>query len=267
VLVTPAADLKSTAPGQPWPPAPPPIAFYRAARKAFPRARLGGGMASTFTELNRKRPPRQEVDLVGFTTVALVHACDDVSVIEGLEALPSIARSARVIAGDRPLVVGPSAIGLRINPYAAEPIPNPTNKRQVMALNDPRQRSRLGAAWALGYYANLATEGVETIVFGGTTGPFGVVHTRQSWPTPGYGKEGEHYPIFDVVKDLAKREGKTLRRLRMSRPASIAGVAFQLRAQESPHFSSLVCLPCEYALKLPKSAMLMSFRGQSADLA
>jgi len=103
VLVTPAADLKSTAPGQPWPPAPPPIAFYRAARKAFPRARLGGGMASTFTELNRKRPPRQEVDLVGFTTVALVHACDDVSVIEGLEALPSIARSARVIAGDRPL--------------------------------------------------------------------------------------------------------------------------------------------------------------------
>ena len=37
--------------------------------------------------------------------------------------------------------------------------------------------------------------------------------------------------------------------------------------QSSPHFSSLVCLPCEYALKLPKSAMLMSFRGQSADLA
>jgi len=52
-------------------------------------------MISTFTELNRKRPPLDHLDFIGFTTVALIHACDDASVIEGLEALPSIARSAR----------------------------------------------------------------------------------------------------------------------------------------------------------------------------
>ena len=91
VLLTPAADLKSTTPGQSWPPAPPPGAFYQAARSAFPSVRVGGGMASSFTEFNRKRPPLDDLDFVGFTTMSLIHAADDTSVIQGLEALPAIA--------------------------------------------------------------------------------------------------------------------------------------------------------------------------------
>ena len=225
VLLTPAADLKSTTPGQPWPQSPPAGEFYRVARDNFPGVRLGGGMASAFTELNRKRPPLDHLDFVSFTTMALIHACDDVSVIEGLEALPSIARSALAIAGDLPVEVGPSAIGLRLNPYGPKPVPNPTNRRQAMAWNDPRQRGRLGAAWAIGYYARLAREGVQSIAFGGTTGPFGVVHTKQSWPTPGYEGEGAPYPIFDALRELARLSGKTLRRVDVSEPSLVEAVA------------------------------------------
>ena len=54
VMVSPAPDLKCTLPGSPWPPCPPLEACYQAARNAFPGARLGGGMFSFFTELNRK---------------------------------------------------------------------------------------------------------------------------------------------------------------------------------------------------------------------
>ncbi len=50
---------------------------------------------------------------------------DDVSVTEGLEALPAIALSARTIAGDKPICVGPSAIGMRMNPYGEAPFDNP----------------------------------------------------------------------------------------------------------------------------------------------
>ena len=55
-------------------------------------------MFSYFTELNRKRPPLDDIDLVTFTTCGLVHAGDDRTATETLEALPYIAKSAR---GDR----------------------------------------------------------------------------------------------------------------------------------------------------------------------
>ena len=61
VLVSPASDLKCTLPGSPWPPCPPAVELYRAARRAFPDARVGGGMFSYFTELNRKRPPLESL--------------------------------------------------------------------------------------------------------------------------------------------------------------------------------------------------------------
>ena len=64
------------------------------------------------------------LDFVSFTTSALVHAGDDRSVTEGLEALPAYRRaaSARFIA-DKPYAVGPSAIGMRDNPYGARRSP------------------------------------------------------------------------------------------------------------------------------------------------
>ncbi|HXZ15568.1 MAG TPA: hypothetical protein VEH77_06295, partial [Roseiarcus sp.] len=129
VLVSPAADLKCTLPGSPWPPCPPAVDLYRAMRRAFPGASLGGGMFSYFTELNRKRPPLDELDFVSFTTSALVHAGDDRSVAETVESLPHIARSVRALVSGKPYAVGPSAIGMRDNPYGQTTIPNPNNVR------------------------------------------------------------------------------------------------------------------------------------------
>ncbi|WP_409187570.1 ABC transporter permease [Bradyrhizobium sp. RDM4] len=102
VLVSPAPDLKCTLPGSPWPPAPPPREFFTAARAAFPGVRLGGGMFSYFTELNRKRPPIDLLDLVSFTTTASLHAGDDHSITEGLESVPAMALTAAKIAGGKP---------------------------------------------------------------------------------------------------------------------------------------------------------------------
>jgi hypothetical protein len=55
VVVTPAADLKSYPPGTPFPAGVPSWeAVAAAARKAFRNVRIGGGMLSNFTELNRR---------------------------------------------------------------------------------------------------------------------------------------------------------------------------------------------------------------------
>jgi hypothetical protein len=224
-LLSPAPDLKCTLPGSPWPPAPPPEAFFRAARKAFPEIKIGGGMFSLFTEMNRKRPPTTLLDLVSFTTTATMHAGDDHSVMEGLEALDAIAKSAKAIAGSVPFAVGPSAIGMRMNPYGEAPMANPQNVRQAMNFNDPRQRGLLGAAWTVGFFARFARGGARYISLGGLTGPFGVLQTPQAWRQPWFDEHGGLFPIFHIIRGLAGLAGRMMTSVEISAPDQVAAIA------------------------------------------
>ena len=227
VLLSPAPDLKCTLPASPWPPAPPPRDLFAAARKAFPGARLGGGMFSYFTEMNRKRPPSDLLDLVSFTTTAMLHAGDDHSITEGLESLPAMALSAEAIATGKPWAVGPSAIGMRMNPYGEAPMANPGNIRQAMNFNDPRQRGLLGAAWTLGFFARFAAGGASAITLGGITGAFGVLHRRHPWPQPWFDEHGGLFPVFHVLKGLAGLGGAAMRRVVLSDPSAVQGIAVE----------------------------------------
>ncbi len=200
LMVSPTPDLKSTTPGQPWPACPSLDAIYRAARRAFPGVRLGGGMFSYFTELNRKRPPPSLLDFLTFSTCPIVHAADDRSVMETLEALPYVAESARAIAGGLPYAVGPSAIGMRDNPYGPAGLPNPRGVRQAMSGPDPRQAGLLNAAWTLGYAARFASGGASRIALSGPVGDFGIADAS-----------GAVHPVFYVLRGLAGLGGEALR--------------------------------------------------------
>jgi hypothetical protein len=224
VMLSPAPDLKCVLPGTPWPPCPPAKELFRLARGSFPGARIGGGMFSYFTEVNRKRPPHELLDFVSFTTSALVHAGDDRSVTEGTEALPYIARSIRAFIGGKPYAVGPSAIGMRDNPYGAKTMDNPDDIRQAMNRNDPRQRGLLGAAWNLAYFARFAYGGAEAIALGGLTGPFGVLHTRAAWPQAWYDDAGGLYPVYHVLRGMALK-GARLREVKIGAPRNVQAIA------------------------------------------
>jgi hypothetical protein len=182
-------------------------------------------MFSYFTELNRKRPPPDDLDFVSFTTSALVHAGDDRSATEGLESLPHIARSVRGFIGDLPYCVGPSAIGMRDNPYGAATMANPNNLRQAMNRNDPRQRGLLGAAWNLAYFAHFARGGAQAIALGGAVGPFGLLHTPAPYPQPWFDHHGGLFPVFHVLRGLARLKGRPLRRVAISAPREIQAIA------------------------------------------
>jgi len=227
ILLSPASDLKCTLPGSVWPKTPPAPALFEAARRAFPGKRLGGGMFSYFTELNRKRPPSERLDVVGFTTSTMVHAGDDRSVIETLQALPAIARSAKIIAAGKPLAVGPSAIGMRDNPYGEAVKQNPGNIRQAMNWNDPRQRGLLGAAWNLGYFARLAEAGISAVALGAPVGPFGAASAESVFPQPWYDTHEGVYPVYHVLRGLARLRGRTMLRLDISRTDRLLGLAVE----------------------------------------
>ena len=209
LAVCPAGDLKSVLPGGPRPPAPPLEELYGAARDAFPGVRLGGGMFSFFTELNRKRPPADLLDFVHNGTCPIVHAADDRSVMETHEALPYQVATARGFIGKTPYRIGPSSIGCRDNPHGKTFTPNPNNERLCLVRMDPRQRGLFGAAWALGYIASLAPTGVETVSLGAPTGPLGIIHRSSDTEQPYYDALGRSavFPAYHVVAGLTRAAG------------------------------------------------------------
>jgi D-apionolactonase len=218
VLVSPAVDRQSTLPGSLWPPCPPLAEICQAAREAFPGLAIGGGMLTYFTELNRKRPP-VEFDFVSHCTCPIVHAADDLSVMQTLEAIPSITRSARAIMGkDKPYWIGPSTIGMRQNPYGSRVMNNPENRRITMTDHDPRQTSLFAAAWMIGYAASTAEGHLQVLTVGALTGPLGLAATNAVG-------EITYHPAFYTAQGLSVMGGRPRYRCRSSRPDAIAAVA------------------------------------------
>lgn len=228
VTVFPAQDMKSVQPGAAWPAMPSFHESYSAARRAFPGIPLGGGMAAYFTELNRKRPPTEALDYMTFTTCPSVHAADDVSVMETLQAIPHQIRSAHAFMGERiRLRMGPSQLGCRENPYGKSTAPNEANARVCLSRIDPRQRGLFNAAWTLGYFAACAREGIEAVAFGDFTGPFGHIYRRADFVQPWYDQQDGRtvYPAFHVMAGLSKLGGATLLSVGTSGADSIAAIA------------------------------------------
>jgi hypothetical protein len=180
-------------------------------------------MFSYFTELNRKRPPASLLDLVSFTTSPMVHAGDDRSVMETREAYPAIIKTVAQIAKATPWAVGPSAIGMRDNPYGETAKANPDNIRQAMNGNDPRQRGLFGAAWNLGYFADFASGGAAAIALGAAAGPFGLVALDADFAPDGFA--GGIYPAFHVLRGLARLRSAPIRRLDLDPSGPVTALA------------------------------------------
>jgi hypothetical protein len=245
VVISSAADVKSWQPGAKRPEVPTVEQICEAARAAFPGVRLGGGMLSTFTELNRKRPKTALVDFVTHTTCATVHAADDRSVMETLETLPAIIASTRAMIGETPYRIGPSAIAARDNPYGRGVADNDANGRVCLANRDPRQRGLFNAAWILGYLAACAYGGLEAAALGAATGPFGFIHRRGDRSSRYFDAiDGPAvFPAFHVLASLAHGSGRTLIETRLSQVGRAAALAWRENGQSVLWLANLTAEP------------------------
>jgi hypothetical protein len=226
IVVSPAIDRQSTPPGSAWPACPPLEELYAAARSAFPGKALGGGMLSYFTELNRKRVPGAGLDLVTHCTNPIVHAADDQSVMQTLEALPFITRSVRAIYGDMPYRIGPSTIPMRQNPYGSRTMDNPDGQRMAMADRDPRQNGQFAAAYAMAYAIAVAPAGLQQLTLSALTGPFGLIAGEEE-PVPA----GQRRPLFHAVAMLARLAGAPVTPCRADRPEAIMAMTARIGAR------------------------------------
>src|SRR4030095_8796661 len=106
--------------------------------------KFGGGTNAYFTELNRGRPSPEGLDFAAYSINPQVHAFDNASLVENLEAQAGTVESARQFLGSLPLAVGPVTLRPRFNPNAtgatAAPPPGAlsfeVDERQVRVLGD-----------------------------------------------------------------------------------------------------------------------------------
>lgn len=216
ITALPAAYLKSYQPAEAWPQGPGPEDAINACRTVFKDARIGGGMLTYFTELNRCRPPATGIDFITHSTAAIVHSADDRSVMQTLEALPHVFASGRQIARGRPYRLGASSIAMWTNPYGVGLVPNDERRRVMMTDCDPRQTALFGAAWTVGYFAAACAGGVEALAL-----------STLDWPFPVSDPRGFPAPVFHVIKGLSAANGSTLRQIDTSDDSSVACVAWQ----------------------------------------
>ena len=228
IMVCPSIDRQSTPPGSRWPDCPPLEDVYAAAAKSFPGIRLGGGMLSYFTELNRKRVPGENLAFISHCTNPIVHAADDLSVMQTLEALPFITRSVRAIYGDKAYRIGPSTIPMRQNPYGSRTMDNPDGARIPMANRDPRHTGQFAAAFAAGYAASTLDASLETLTLSALTGPFGLYPGRNR-PI----EEGGKRPLHAVVKGLAELAGQKWQAVTSSDPGKVMAFTVKRAAGET----------------------------------
>ncbi len=228
VTVCPAPLLKSYQPDAIWPDLPPLAEYYAAARAAFPHAAIGGGMLNYFTELNRCWPASADIDYITHTTCATVHDAGDRAVMETLEALPYVIETTKAKLSMPDYRIGPSAIGMRQNPYGADVAANPDNRRVAMARQDPRHRGIFGATWTLAYTAAAARADITALTLAAPVGPFGVIH-HPDWPAPYYDSTDgqELYPLFHVLAGLARAAGRPRIGISSSSPHQVDVVAWQ----------------------------------------
>lgn len=233
VRMLPAQLLKSFQPSDQWPVHPALEDFAGAARRHFPNVLVGGGMFTSFTELNRKRPSAKGLDFIGHLTCPIVHAADDQSVMQTVEALPHITASVRDIWPTLDYRLGPSCLAPRRNPYGEVTAPNPRHERIALASSDPRHAGRFGAAWTVAYAACVAGEGLDVLALHeshGPNGPYG------GGPLDVTSTDRSVVPAWQALQVLASAQGARLVPI-ADLPSGLASLAW---TRDGSHFELLV---------------------------
>ena len=133
-----------------------------------------GGTFADFVMLNRNGIVRSS-DRATFALCPTVHARDDRSLIETLEAMPVVFAQARRLAGARPVDVGPCTLLRRLVPANGKPaIRGPEGTRDAYDV-DPRQSEHIAAAWLACVIALAAEAGIASVCTFEAAGSRGLV--------------------------------------------------------------------------------------------
>jgi len=203
--------------------------FVRLARErlqaAVGKAPFVGGTNQFFAELNRDRPEVEAMDGVVYSINPQVHACDDESLVENLDAQAATVATARSFSGDLPITVSPITLAARTGPYPAGP-PEPGGLPPQV---DVRQASLFGAGWTAISVKYLAASRVASITYYETSGWRGLVEVDagSTMPERFPSTPGMAFPVYHVFRDLADLKAGQLVEATASEPLLVDGLALK----------------------------------------
>jgi hypothetical protein len=178
-----------------------------------------------FNELNRHRIPPGDADGLAWSVNPQIHAFDDFSLMENLQAQPDTIATARSFAPGVRCYVTPVTLRPRFNAVAVTDQEFPDGGLPWPV--DVRQPSLFGAAWTLGSVAALAAAGADAITYYDTQGPAGVVEGPAGSPDPAefFSRPDTPYPLAVVLADACELGGRPVLGLAGLDPARVAGLA------------------------------------------
>jgi hypothetical protein len=188
------------------------------AREVLHGVQIFAGTNAYFAELNRSRPPKGFP--AAYSINPQVHAFDDRSLMENLEAQAATVESARQFC-EQGVVLSPITLRPRFNPNATSKTTEPEG--QLPSAVDRRQRTMVGACWMAGSLASLLPcEGVVSLTYFETTGWRGLMETDLGSPLSAKfdSSPKEIFPLYYVLEFVAGASSV----LRLSNP-SLEGVS------------------------------------------
>ena len=171
------------------------------AQELLQGVQIVAGTNAYFAELNRNRPPKGFP--AAYSINPQVHAFDDRSLMENLEAQPATVKSARQFC-EHGVVLSPITLRPRFNPNATSITMQPEG--QLPSAVDRRQRTMVGACWMAGSLAALlSSEGVVSLTYFETTGWRGLMETHLGSPLPAKfdSSPDEIFPLYYVLEFVA----------------------------------------------------------------
>jgi D-apionolactonase len=190
------------------------------------RAVVGAGTNLWFTEINRARPLvrelAREADLLCYAVSPQVHADDDLTLVENLEAQAATVEGARRLFGAVPVAVTPVTLRPRFSASATGPEVAP-DPGELPPPVDARQPTLFAAAWTLGSIKYLAEGGAASVTFYETTGWRGVIECESGAPLPDKfpSLPGAVFPLWHVLAGVGEFAGGEVFRVQSSDPLKV----------------------------------------------
>ena len=198
------------------------------ARRYLSGAKIGAGTNAYFTDLNRGRPPVDALNRVCYSINPQVHAFDNASLTETLEAQAITVDSARQFTDGLPIAVTPVTLLARFNPNATGPEPEPA-PGELPPQVDVRQMSLFGAAWTLGSIKYLSESGASSVTYYETTGWRGVMETVTGSPLPEKFRSipGAVFPLYHILASVGEFAGGEILPSKSSDTLKVEGIALR----------------------------------------
>ena len=214
-----------------------------------PKACWAAGTNAHFAELNRNRPNPEFPTLPCYSMTPQVHANDDLSFFENLEAQPHTVESLGQFSS-RPAVISPITLRPRFNAVATG-TDTVALEPKLPASVDPRQLTLQGAAWTLGSLSRLcALQNIHSLTYYATAGWHGVMEHDEGSPFPDQFPScpGTVFPLYHVFKQLAGSTRTTPTPI--SEPDHLAALTlFDRQGNRSVLLSNLTPAPLEVRIR------------------